>query len=115
MSRISIAEIYEAPEVDLWGHVFVVRPFTKHMEEKWAGLEAEVRAKFDEVENGEDLVATVGKYFDVVLKRVETNGGRQSRPSTLLKQKWNSSELSVEQLTQFFIVVFEESGKVPPT
>lgn len=116
MSRIAIADVYEAPEVDLWGHVFVVRELTKHLEEKSTDLEREVREKIDAAENGEELVTALGRYFDVTLKRVEEDGKRSAKPSTLLKQKWNSSQLSIEQLMRFFVAVIEQSsGQVPPT
>lgn len=118
MSRITIQDVYVAPEVDLWGHVFEVKPFTKHLEETLGDLPEKVRERLNDVKQGDDLVAVLGDYFDVMLKRTQAaNGKRQSKPSTLLKQKWGSSQLSMEQLMRFFYLVHEDTGgyEVPPT
>lgn len=122
MSRISIADSYVAPEVDLWGHVFVVRPMTKHLEASAGTLVDEIGEKLGKVEKGLDLVEVVGEYFDVVLKRNGAElpeGQKPSKPSSLLKKHWNMAEgnkdaLSIEQLIRFFLAI-QEAGQVPPT
>lgn len=118
MTRFSMAEAYEPNEIELGkGHVFQVRGLTKQVE---AELDPELDALNERLKStkGEEYVAAVGDYFDIVLKRTETpEGGKQSKPSTLLKKAWDTGTLDVETARFLFAVangdVIEQG--VPPT
>lgn len=115
MTRIAITDVYVPPEIDLWGDVFVLRPMTKAIEAKAAVLAETVEEKLANAKDGAEAVAVVGELLDLQLKRLEVNGnGKQSKPSTILKQKWASSELSVPQLRNFFVAIGEANDEARP-
>lgn len=124
--RFVIADAYESPEVDLWGHIFVVRPFTKHVEESIGDLGEELAEKFADAKVGLDVVEACGRYFDVQLKR-HPDETKQAKPSSLLRKHWELKDekraLSAEQLARMFEFVYggnadglaPSNGDVPPT
>jgi len=118
MARYTLADAYDPPEIELGnGHVFVVREQTKHVEAQLQPLQGELERQLAAVKKGDDLVAVMGRYFDVVLKRIESEdgAGKQAKPSTLLKKAWDSNELSVERLMFVFRVVQGYGDEGPPT
>lgn len=114
MSRIAITDVYTPPEVDLWGHVFELRPVTKHLEEKLGPLQEQLEEKLDKAKDGAEAVGLLGQLFDLQLKRVGGDGP-QKKPSTLLKQKWDSSELSVRQIENFLYALAQAETETRPT
>lgn len=114
MSRIAIADVYVPPEVDLWGHLYVVRPITKALQDKIGPIEDELERKMDNAKDGAESVAALGRYLDVLLKTSDEDG-KGKKPSTLLREKWSGGDLSVQQIRNFMVAVVQAEADSRPT
>lgn len=103
--RVSIADLQpdDAVEVDLWGSLFVTVPITRSVQAKMEVLEQQVldfqRADDETVEQENDrFVALQADLIDCAVKAAA--GGRK-KASTLVLERWNKDELTLDQLVTF--------------
>lgn len=97
MSRITL-EAPDAPEVELFGHVYTIVPITKAAVAKADAAEAKV----DDAEDSDQLVAAYGALLDV---RLRPTAEKQPRASTVLVKAWNGNDVSLKQINQLVIDV----------
>lgn len=104
---VSIARAYNPVEVDLWGTKFETIDVPRSGAKKAQALEDEI----DTIERGEEmfdeLVEKIAELMDIKLVPVEGS----KKPSTIVKKKWKSDDLSIGQLMSFFREVQQLEGE----
>jgi len=88
---IAVPDQVDGIVVDLWGHKYTPKPATKALAQE---TEDEVLAIQVAVDNDE-YVAAVGAFFDKKLKKA---AAKTPNPSTVLKGKWDASEVTLPQI-----------------
>lgn len=109
MTRIAIdaAPVTEAPEFDLWGSVFTLRPLTRSVEAKVK----ETLERADAALDSDQAVEMLGEMLDHLLA---PEAGKRKKASAFVVAKWQADELAIDQIETFVDKVREAAG-APPT
>lgn len=84
MARISVGS-YEPAEVELWGHEFETVEVTKK-------LRKQLRLHSETIENTDDEDETIESIGAILNLRLVHADKQRTKPSTLLKQRWESED-----------------------
>jgi hypothetical protein len=106
MPSVSIHRAYSPVEVDLWhengGGLFetvdLPRSKLKCVNEIEAEI-AEIEATPDALD---ELIEKLGEMFDLKLMPID---GRRKKPSTIIKAKWKTDDMTINQLRSFAATV----------
>lgn len=95
MSKVSIGAgaPFDPVVVDLWGHEFNTVPVTRSVAKRLG----EHERKLSEEEDPDLVVELIAAMLDEHLK---PSNGKRTKPSSIIKEKWEADELSLPQLTQ---------------
>ena len=94
MARVSMSQAYEPVEVEFFGHDFE----TVDVPRSGAKQATKLTEELEETADDDKIVELIGKLLDI--KLVSTNG-QKTKPSTLLKKKWNADEVSARRVMVF--------------
>jgi hypothetical protein len=110
---VAIADYEKAAvEVDLWGSLFVVKPVTKDNEDEIDDAIAGInrKAKKRDLTKHRELVEVFAEKMDVLLKPL---AGGKKKPSTVIREAWDTGKLTVPQMDTFWEGVQEELAARP--
>lgn len=88
---ITVPESVEGVTVDLWGTEFETRPPTKSLAKR---CEPHIIAMLEATTNDE-LVDAIAAFYD---EKLVPTGGRRTKPSTLIRRKWDDDAVTIPQL-----------------
>ena len=97
MAKLTLAQSFEAIEVDLFGHDFETRNVTRTTQLQLAELE-QLAEQATESQDVDKMVEALAKVLDLRLKAAD---GKRTKPSTIIQQRWQADELNILELVKF--------------
>lgn len=93
--KVSIAEVLQTIEIDLWGHEYETVWVTKSTIDKAQALWTDAIAEGREGGDRDLMIDKLGQLLDL---RLKTDDAKAPKPSKLLRDKWDADEVAVDHV-----------------
>lgn len=108
--KLNAAELFDSLEIDLWGHVYTLRPVTRSVSARIDALQERAGELTGDDREGDattdDLTGTLIELIDVMLQPVDD--GDDAGP--LLRDMWDEDKLGLDWINAFVESLQEESA-----